>query len=250
MVVVVPALPAGVERDERIVAAGVRRLGGVASGAPDVSQAVDRESRVPEQHCREEEADDEPTPTPYQEAPHSECPDANCVPFLNETQLREAFEVLHVLVDRGRVLVTEDPEHMRPPEPLRRGMGITLSVAVAMVVDVVGRPPQCSLLTTGSTGDRHHAGPESVHLVTAMGEVAVIASRDDEHPDDVEHHAHNDRTSCHTREDDGEWCQMVGQKRPGLLEVDPLIGGLGATATRRGRNLGSGHGGPLSACWI
>ena len=92
VVVVVPALAAGEQRDEERVAAGVG--GRVPPPAHQVGQRVDDEGPVPEQDGREAETDEEPAPPADEEAGNPERPRRRPRVTVEETQLRVGGEVV------------------------------------------------------------------------------------------------------------------------------------------------------------
>ena len=95
VVVVVPALAQRDERDERRVAARVGR--GVATPAHHVGQRVHRERAVPQQHRREEEAEDQAAPAADEVAATPRHPRADPVVLVQPPQLGVLGEVLDVV---------------------------------------------------------------------------------------------------------------------------------------------------------
>ena len=142
---------------------------------------------------------------------------------------------------------------MAPEEALLgRRVDVTLGVAVAVVVPVVGRPPQRALLRGRGGAERHHELPEPVEPVAPMGEVAVVAGGDEEHPPEVEGDAQHDRRHRHAGEDGEQRQQVQQQERDRRHAVDPLVGpspgrrrGGGVFGTIEDRGRRRGHPGPL-----
>src|SRR5205085_3908671 len=102
-----------------------------------------------------EEADDEAAPSEEQEGDGPERPRADPVVAVEPAELgiaREVADAVHV----GRLeAVREEPPDVAPPESLRGRVDVAVGVGVAVVVAVVGGPPQRALLGSGGAAERH-----------------------------------------------------------------------------------------------
>jgi hypothetical protein len=62
---------------------------------------------------------------------------------------------------------------------------VLLVIRVAVVVSMLGRPPEDSLLTGGLSQEGHQQLPNPAETVASMAEIAVISGSDAEHSDSV-----------------------------------------------------------------
>mgnify|MGYP003343936663 CR=1 FL=1 len=178
VVVVVPSLAEGRQRDEERVAAGV--VGRVRPATEDVRHRVHEERRVPQENRRTEEPDDEAAPAADEIAGDPERPRADPVVPVEKTDLGEGVEVAHLGAPRLLVTVGEDPPHVAPEEPVTRRVEVALGVGVAVVRAVVARPPQRTLLRGGETTEGEYELPEAAEAVRPVGEVPVVRAGDEE----------------------------------------------------------------------
>jgi hypothetical protein len=181
VVVVVPALAEGEDRQPPVVARVV--AGDVALIADDVGQGVDEESAVVEHRGAPEEADDQSRPAADREARDRQREPRNPVMAVEPAQLRVAHQVGDQAVVRVLLRAREDPAHVGEPEaPLTRRVDVELGVGVAVVLAVLGGPPQRSLLGRALGDERQHELERPAGLERPVREVAVVAGGDGEHP--------------------------------------------------------------------
>jgi len=78
-----------------------------------------------------------------------------------------------------------------PPKPaLERGVDIFRLIGEAVVVAVMGSPPQGTSLDGSVAGHRKQELPETVGFECPMREITVIESRDGEHTNEIESRRH------------------------------------------------------------
>ena len=131
--------------------------------------------------------------------------------LVQPAQLGVLGEVLDVVWVPGVVLVAQDPSDVAPPEALQRRVQIELGVAVAVVVAMVAGPPQRALLRRRRAADGHHELHAPAELVAAVGEVAVVAGGDEEHPTPEQGQEQHQGGRGHTG-DKGEKTHRVDQE--------------------------------------
>ena len=153
-----------------------------------------------------------------------EDPRRHPVVAVQPAQLGEDREVLdRVEVGRGMPL-RQEPQHVAPPEaPLRR-VRVAVGVGVAVVVTVVLGPPQRALLGGGGATDGHEELGDPRHPVRAVGEVAVVAGRDEERPADVQHHEQHQRFRGDAGEEKEERDEVDQDKRGRGPPIDAFVG--------------------------
>ena len=240
VVVVVPALTAGDDGDDERVPAGVRC--GVAAAADDVGHRVDEEGAVPQQDGRQEEADQQAAPAEEQERGDPEGPRSDPVVLLQPAQFGVGGEVLDAVEVRLLVLGRQDPADMAPPEPFTGRVHVAVEIGVAVVDPMVARPPEGALLDRHGATEGHQELGDPPHLVAAVGEIAVVAGGDAEHPGHVEDGTQHPVLPGDRDEEGGQRGQVHAEERDGrhpvgarLLDGGRRSGGLGV----RG---GCGHG--------
>ena len=84
------------------------------------------------------------------------------------------------------VLGRQDPPHVAPPEPVARRVDVPVEVGEAVMDPVVAGPPERTLLEGGGAAEGHEELGHPAHAVAAVGEVAVVAGGDEEHPAQVQ----------------------------------------------------------------
>lgn len=158
MVIVVPSLSKGDEREDKAVLAVVSRL---ESGlSDDVGKRVDAECSMVQERCADAEAPGEHLKRPCAEPwvvglkevakgneYSSEHHGWNDVVLVEKSKLRKLEEVFYILVTGLNELCTEYPSHVSPPKAVDAWwMDILLSIGVLVVMPVVRRPPDRPLL--------------------------------------------------------------------------------------------------------
>src|SRR5437899_4287357 len=102
---------------------------------------------------------------------------------------------------------------MRPPKTKqRRGVQVLFRVRIAMMMPVVGRPPEHAFLR-GAGG--HHGDDElkrAAGLKSAVRKIAVVTRRDKEHAHIKERQADNQIRPAKTHEKYGNAGNMSGKK--------------------------------------
>ena len=225
VVVVVPALTTGQQGDEDVVPARVH--GVVPAATEDVRQRVHRERRMPQQHVRQEEPDDQAAPPADQEARHAQRPHRDPVVLVQEPQLGVAGEVLDRVRVRGRVLVAEDPSDVAPPEALPRRVEIALGVGELVMTPVVAGPPEHALLTRRPAAEGHDELRGPPKLVAAMREVPVVPGGDEEHPAEERDRQQGKGRGRHARHEGEQRQQLEQEERDRRADVHPLARGSG-----------------------
>src|SRR5256885_1206336 len=113
VVVVVPPLPKGDERQEAIVSAGIARL--VPAATEDMAQRVDGEGAMPKQNGGDEETHHEHRQPTDEEETNAQQDGRHQVEAVEKTQLGEGGEVLDAIEASISVLVAQDPADVAPP---------------------------------------------------------------------------------------------------------------------------------------
>ena len=119
MVIVVPALAHGEDREQPVVARIV--AGHVALPPGDVRHRVDREGSMPDQHGAPAEADHEAGPARDQPGQRAEQGGRQVRVPIEPHQLRIAGEVGDRIVVGGAMPRREDPADVRTEKPCWRG---------------------------------------------------------------------------------------------------------------------------------
>lgn len=158
MVIVVPALSKGDEREDEAVLAVVSRF--EPSFPDDVGKRVDAECPVVEERCADTEAPGEHLKRPCSERwivgrkegaeanePSSEHYRWNDVVLVEKSKLWKLEEVFYILVTGLNELCAEHPSHVGPPKTVNaRWVDILLSIRVLVVMPMVRCPPDRPLL--------------------------------------------------------------------------------------------------------
>ena len=152
--VVVPAFAEREDGKQPVVAA---RVGGfIAARTEQVCERIDGEGVMPEQHSAEAERPDKHRPSadkPQHRAKHRR---RHYVIFVQPAQFREFRKIADVIHARVVVFVGENPADVRPEKAEQRGrVQIQFLVGIAVMVAMMGRPPQHALLRRrhGHEGD-------------------------------------------------------------------------------------------------
>ncbi len=187
VMVVVPALADGKEGGERVVARFVDR---VEPARPEqVVHGVDGERGVRERDCRQAESPDEPRQAADQVHRHRQQQRRHEEVRAQEADFPELREVADHRVGRlERVVlrVVQEPADVRVVDAAdHRAVRIAVAIGEAMMVHVMARPPQRSLLHRGRADERPHETGHPVHLERAMREVAVERQREADRAQEV-----------------------------------------------------------------
>src|SRR5688572_1119868 len=84
------------------------------------------------------------------------------------------------------ISIGEDPAHVAPPKPVLWRVEVSLRIAVAVMFTMVARPPQRALLNSGRAAHGHQELHHATEFVAAMREVAMVASRYEEHTREIQ----------------------------------------------------------------
>jgi len=186
VVVVVPPLARGEDRQRPVVARIVARL--VAPLAEEVRQRVDRERPVPEQHGRDQEAPDErrgAADEPERRRERDGRHELQGRP-VEGAELRVLGEVADELGVRAVVAGGQDPPDVRVPEAAVLGRVRVLGgVGVLVVEAVMGRPPEHPLLSRALRAEREQELKRARGLEGPVREVAVVGQGHQHHAREV-----------------------------------------------------------------
>ncbi len=180
VVVVVPSLTEGQQRQHSVVARPVWGVVGPAS--PEVGHAVDGEGRMLHAQHRDGEAPHHGVPAAEHAEHASQHEGRQEIEAVDPHQLRHLQQIGDGLIVALQAVRREDPPQVRMPCPVEQwGVRVAGLVREAMVLSVMGRPPQHALLDGGlrepGEGELHRPG----RPVAAMGEVSVVSGRDRDH---------------------------------------------------------------------
>ncbi|MGY4327142.1 hypothetical protein ACVWWG_001559 [Bradyrhizobium sp. LB7.2] len=185
VVIVVPALTEGEQRQQPVVAGIV--AGHVPLASMHMGEGIDAERRVIDQHGAPQEADDEAGPSGNQEAEPRQRNGRQEFQPMQPHQLRIGGEIADLHEVGPVVLPVKNPAEMTVEKaPVTRRMHVVFGVGMEMMVSMLGRPPQNAFLR-GALGEpgqdelKHPAGRKS-----PMGEIAVIACSDGKHAHDIQ----------------------------------------------------------------
>src|SRR5271163_820938 len=193
MVVVVPPLAQGQQREQPVVAARVRCL--VAPRTEKMRKRIDRKRVVPDQHGAQAKPPNEQRPSANQKDNRSQHHRRHMVILVQPAQFRIFRKVADVFQRRNIIFVGDEPSHVRPQESEeRRRMHIQILIRVPVMVPVMSRPPQHSLLRGSHRQKRNHELKHPAGLVRAVREIAVIARGNEKHPNRAKR-----QTSCKIR---------------------------------------------------
>src|SRR5690606_28858464 len=116
----------------------------------------------------------------------------------NEVMLVQPYQlwilriIAYNLVIRFLEVRTHDPAHVRIPETVElHGMRIRRRIAMAVVVAVVGGPPQDTLLCRGLRHKRYDRLERPGGGIRLMGKVPVVSARYPEHPGHIQSPAYD-----------------------------------------------------------
>ena len=182
VVVVVPALAEGQERDPPAVARVVARR--EAAAAPHVGRRVHQPRRVQAEDDAEEDAPEHHRPAADGEQDEAEQRQRDVVIAVEPAVERVGGEIGRVLRhQRGVVVVRiaeEDPPHVRPEPAVVRRVRIAVAVGV-LVVDAMRRDPENRpALERQRPADGQEVLEGLRRLVAAMGVQPVVAQADAE----------------------------------------------------------------------
>jgi len=180
VVIVVPALSHGDDREDEVIAARVRRR--VATGAVDVRQRVDRERPVPEEYSAHEETPNKSGPAADGKHGNGVGDNWDDVPLVEEPEFRE-FRKIGQLIPVSFVMpVAQNPAHMRPPKSVVfGGVDVVLLIRKLMVKTMVSGPPKRAFLNCRAGEEHHHELPKPVHLISSVRKVTMKSTRHREH---------------------------------------------------------------------
>ena len=185
VVVVVPPLAEGEQRQPQVVARLVARH--VAPAPRQVGQRVDRKGRVPQRDRGPEEPD-------HQARPAGQDPDQKTGEngrkigvAVQPDQLWALGEIGHGVQIGAPVRLGEEPAEMSVPETVAHGrVHVVVGVREAVMLTVVSRPPQNAALGGALREKGQDEGEGPACPEAPVGEIAVIAGGDPEHPERVE----------------------------------------------------------------
>ena len=123
----------------------------------------------------------------------------------------------------GKILRRQDPKHMAPEEsPLNGRVNVVRLIGKAMVMTMMGGPPQRPPLRAGSADERSDKLPEAGRLVRAMREIAMVDTGDRQHAHPIQHHCRADGHRTPTNPEDQQTRQMQRHERYNTQPVDVL----------------------------
>jgi hypothetical protein len=91
---------------------------------------------------------------------------------------------------------------------LQRGMNILFLVGIAMVMSMVGGPPEGTSLSRSVTEDREKKLPETINPKGLVGKIAMIEARNGKHAHKIEKQSHKDRHRTPTHPNQAKAPQM------------------------------------------
>src|SRR5690606_10036321 len=92
-----------------------------------------------------------------------------------------------------------------------------------MMPAVVAGPPKCTLLSGSPAAEGHQKSHHATELVATMGEIAVVATGDEEHADCVQRHAKHHIAHARGEEDHTEGQEVHDEERDGELVIQLLF---------------------------
>ena len=105
--------------------------------------------------------------------------------FVEPAELGEFGEVGDVICPRVVVAVGDDPADVGPEETEKRGgVDVVVLIGEAMVMAVMGCPPQDPFLGRGHGHERDYELEGAASLVGTVGEIAVVAGGYPEHAEE------------------------------------------------------------------
>ena len=184
--VVVPAFAGGEDGQNPIVAGIVG--GGVAPPAEQVGERIDGERAVPEHHGGHHETPHQPVDSAQQQKgqPEGERGQQHIAIPIKPAQFGVFVQIGHELGIRLAPGIGEKPAHVRIPKPAQLGrMHVLVGVRIFVVPAVVAGPPKHASLSGALGADGQQKLKDPRRAVGAMGKIAVIARRHDNHADVV-----------------------------------------------------------------
>src|SRR5688572_22408675 len=101
---------------------------------------------------------------------------------IEETDFRVATKIPHKIQIGSHIICGKYPSNVRkPPSSFQRGMHIFFLIRVFMVMPMVGRPPQHTLLCGCHGEERQDKLECPAGLERAMGKIPVVSRRDSNH---------------------------------------------------------------------
>ena len=167
VVIIVPAFTEGEEGQEPVVFAGVRRF--VTDGAKEVGERIDGEGVVPEQNRAQAERPEEEREAANQIETGAQDCGRNEVIFVEPAELGKFGEVGDVVEARIVVAVGDDPANVGPEEAeKRRGMDVVVLIGEAMMMTMMGGPPEDAFLDGGHGQEGDDELEDAAGLIGAM----------------------------------------------------------------------------------
>lgn len=222
VVVVMPPLTKGNKREKKAVSAVIGGLEPTSS--PHMGQRVDNEGSVVEKRGAHAKTPDEElkraspklrVPRLKRKTGHNkegnEGEGSDEVVSVQPSKFGKLQEVFNYVVSAFNILCAQDPTHMCPPEPISfRRVKIVLLIGMFVVVPMVRCPPNWPLLSGGGADKAEEKLKPSAGLVSPVGKVAVVATDDSEHSDDVEPEAHKECCPAKADKEDKKTSDMDG----------------------------------------
>src|SRR5215472_14209782 len=101
-------------------------------------------------------------------------------------------------------------------------MQIFFLIGVPMVMPMMRRPPERTLLHCGAADPCQDELKPAARAVRAVGKVTMVSSRDSEHADHVERKTHHERLPARARPKCGERGGVHANKRQALCPVNGI----------------------------
>src|SRR5262249_16411245 len=212
VVIVVPAFAESHEREQPIVLAGVGRI--VAARTQNVRKRIERESSVPENHCAQAKTPEKERQPTNEKKRYSENRRRNKVIFVQPAQFRKLGEVADVIKTRVVVFFGNNPANVRPEKSKKSGrVQIIFLIREAVMMAVMRRPPENSLLRGRLRHERDHELKRTALPIRAVGKITVITGRDEEHPYGENRQAGDQIRPVKRKKENTEREEMNRQKR-------------------------------------
>jgi hypothetical protein len=203
MVIVVPALTEGQQRQPDVVAAIV--LGVITTSSETVRQRVDGDGGMEQHHRGDEKAPDQHLPAcrskPWRNVmqQHTQCVQTDGerdwnrdVIAIKPAQFRILRQIRHSRQVGAEVARGQKPADVAPQEPENaRGMRVLWRVGVAMMMPMMGRPPQRSALDARRADQREYKLHRTRGLEGTMRKITMVEAGNGEHAHGV-HRSGND----------------------------------------------------------
>src|ERR1700694_4851004 len=102
---------------------------------------------------------------------------------IQPAQLWISVEIVYQIDSRLIIFIGKNPPHVRPPEAEDGGrMQVVLRIGIAMVMAMIGCPPEHALLRGRCGHEAHHKLKHTAGLEGTMRKVTVIAGTHEKHP--------------------------------------------------------------------